>query len=62
MRAFRIGTVLAQCHGAAWHVTRETWLRVARDETEAELFARQMATDLGAALDASPRVDLFETA
>jgi hypothetical protein len=58
MRAFRIGPVLAQHIGQAWHITRETWLRVAKDEQEAELFARQMATEHGTTLDASPRVDL----
>jgi hypothetical protein len=61
MSAFRIGPVLAQRHGMAWHITRETWLRIARDETEAEIFARQMATDWGAPLDSSDRVDLYES-
>lgn len=58
MKAFRIGPVLAQHIGQAWHISRETWLRVAMTEEEAERFARQMATDHGATLDASPRVDL----
>jgi len=58
MKAFRIGPVLAQRHAMAWHITRETWLRVAFSEEEAERFARQMATDHGTDLDASPRVDL----
>lgn len=61
MTAFRIGPVLAQRIDTAWHVTRETWLRVARDELEAEIFARQMSTEWGQSLDSSDRVDLCES-
>lgn len=59
-RTFRIGPVTCIEKPAimAWVVTRETWLRVAFSEAEAERFAHQMATDHGAALDSSPRVDL----
>lgn len=59
-RTFRIGPVLCQHSpgNMAWIVTRETFLRVALTEVEAERFARQMATDHGAPLDSSPRIDL----
>lgn len=55
MKAFRIGPVLAQCapDGRAWLVTRGAWLRVAATREEAELVAREMATELGQPLDAS---------
>ena len=62
MKAFRIGPAVAQCHGRTWHVSRDTFLRIATDETEAEIFARQMATDWGNPLDSSDRVDLYESA
>lgn len=61
MKAFRIGPTLAQWDGLAWLVTRETWCRVARDELEAEIFARQMSTEWGRPLDSSDRVDLCES-
>jgi hypothetical protein len=59
-RTFRIGPVLCLEKPAiqAWIVTRETFLRIASNEAEAERYAHQMATDHGAPLDSSPRVDL----
>lgn len=58
MKAFRIGPVLCQCTGPLWLVTRDTYLRTALTEAEAERFARQMATEHGAPLDASTRIDV----
>jgi len=59
-RTFRIGPVLVHYSpvNQAWILTRETFLRIAANEAEAERYAHQMATDLGAPLDSSPRIDL----
>lgn len=59
-RSFRIGDAIVQYSrvNQAWIVTHNSSLRVARDESEAERYARQLATPWGAPLDSSDRVDL----
>lgn len=56
MKAFRVGPVLAQFSpvNQAWIVSRDTYVRIARNREEAERYARQMATDHGCTLCDSP--------
>lgn len=58
-RTFRVGAAVAQYSpvNQAWIVTHGLHLRVAFSEVEAERYARQMATQWGAPLDSSPRID-----